>query len=355
MSVLDREGRQLGPDEVRFIEQLPKAELHIHLEGAVRPATLLELGRRHGIAYPFHDADAARDWYRFRDFPHFIEIFIAVCDALLTSEDIERITYELGEDAHRQNIRYLEVIISPTSILRPRTRANPDVYWAGVTAAASRVQRDFGVIMRFHLDAVRTRLVEEVMAMARWAAERLDEGLVGFNLGGTEAGYPASLHQKAIAYAHDAGLGISLHAGETVGPESVWDALGAGAERIGHGVTSITDPALLEHLARERIVLEVSPSSNVCLGVVPSWPEHPIRRLADAGVLVTLNSDDPPMFDTDLNQEYRRLAAIHGFSCRELAELSLRAPRAAFLPAAEKQLLLDTFQAEIDRLLASLA
>lgn len=343
--------RQLAPAERAFIERLPKAELHVHLEGTVRPETLLELGRRHGITYPFQNALAARDWYRFRDFPHFIEVFMAVCDALLTSEDLERITYELGEDAHRQSIRYLEVIISPTTKGDPRGKGTPDVYWAGVTAGARRVARDFGVVMRFHIDGVRSRAPEHVMALARWAAERLDQGLVGFNLGGTEVNFPASRHREAIAYAHDAGLGISLHAGETVGPESVWDALEAGAQRIGHGVTSIDDPALVEHLVNEAIVLEVSPSSNVCLGVVSSWAEHPIRRLSDAGVLVTVNSDDPPMFDTDLTQEYLRLASVHGFSGRELAELSLRAMNAAFLPNSEKQALLSSFRDEIDQLL----
>lgn len=347
----DQTDRQLTLAERALIERLPKAELHVHLEGTVRPETLLELGRRHGIAYPFQNATAARDWYRFRDFPHFIEVFMAVCDALLTPEDLERITYELGEDAHRQNIRYLEVIISPTSIVRPRTKGTPDVYWPGVVAGAKRVERDFGVVMRFHIDGVRTRSTDEVMAIARWAVERRDEGLIGFNLGGAEVGFPASRHREAIAFARAAGLGISLHAGETVGPESVWDALEAGAQRIGHGVTSIDDPALVEHLVNEAVVLEVSPSSNVCLGVVPSWAEHPIRRLADAGVLVTVNSDDPPMFDTDLTQEYLRLASVHGFSSRELAELSLRALSAAFLPDSEKRALLGSFRDEIDRLL----
>lgn len=184
-------GRVLSPAEMTFIERLPKAELHVHLEGTVRPETLLELGRRHGISYPFENAAAARDWYRFRDFPHFIEVFMAVCDALVTPEDLERITYELGEDAHRQNIRYLEVIISPTSMLRPRTKGTPDVYWPGVRAGVERAARDFGIVMRFHLDGVRTRPAEEVMALARWAAERRSEGLIGFNLGGAEVGYPA--------------------------------------------------------------------------------------------------------------------------------------------------------------------
>lgn len=333
--------------ERAYIERMPKAELHVHLEGTVRPETLLDLDRRHGVPYPFSDPAGAREWYRFRDFPHFIQVFMAVCDALLTPEDFERVTYELGEDAHRQNLRYLEVTIAPTSPLKPRTTATPDVYWEGVRAGAARAWRDFGVRMQFLVDGVRSRDEETVMAIARWCVAHAGDGLIGFNLGGMEVGYPASRHAAALAYLRDAGLRISLHAGETVGPESVWDALRAGAERIGHGVTSVRDPALVRHLAGEGIVLEVSPTSNVCLGVAPSYAEHPFRTLHDAGVPVTVNSDDPPMFGTTLTGEYLVLAEHFGFTIDELAALSLRAVRSSFLPAPERDALAAGFDAEL--------
>lgn len=203
---------ELSPIERAFIQRMPKAELHVHLEGAVRPETVLELGRRHGLSYPFADAAGAREWYRFRDFPHFITVFISVCDALRTPEDLERAAYELGEDAHRQNIRYLEVIISPTSPLHPRTTATPDVYWEGVRAGAARALRDFGVRLQFMVDGVRTRDQETVLTIARWCGEHAGDGLIGFNLGGTEVGYPASLHAEAIECARASGLHISLRA-----------------------------------------------------------------------------------------------------------------------------------------------
>ena len=337
----------LSGAEQTFVERMPKAELHVHLEGSVRPGTLLELGARHGIAYPFSDASGARDWYRFRDFPHFIEVYVAICNALLTPEDIERVTYELGEDAARQRIRYLEVIMAPASPLNPRTPATPEVYWAGARSGATRVWRDFGVRMQFQVDGVRSRRAEDVMAVARWCAGHAGDGLIGFNLGGTELGHPASRHAAAIAYVRDAGLRVSLHAGETAGPESVWDALEAGAERIGHGVTSVGDPRLVEHLAKTGTVLEVSPTSNLRLGVAQSYAAHPIRALHDAGVAVTVNSDDPPMFGTTLTDEYLLLAEHLDFTLDELIDANLRAVRAAFLPDTERAGLGASFAAEI--------
>lgn len=340
----------LSDAERQFVERMPKAELHVHLEGSVRPETLLDLGARHGLHYPFGDAAGARDWYRFRDFPHFVQVYMAICDALRTPDDIERVTYELGEDAARQRIRYLEVIISPTSPLNPRTPATPDVYLAGARAGAARVLRDFGVRMQFQVDGVRSRTPDDVLAVASWCADHAGDGLIGFNLGGMERGYPASRHAAAIARARQAGLRVSLHAGETDGPASIWDALTAGAERIGHGVTSVADPRLVEHLVAERVVLEVSPTSNLRLGVAPSYVEHPFRALHDAGVPVTVNSDDPPMFGTTLTGEYLVLAEHQGFTLGELVDVNLRAVRAAFLPEEERTVLEEAFATELEAL-----
>jgi adenosine deaminase len=339
--------RELSASERAFIERMPKAELHVHLEGSVRPETLLELGLRHGVEYPFTDAASAREWYRFRDFPHFVEAYIAICNSLLTSEDFERITWELGETAHQQNIQYLDVTMSPTSPLYPRTSALPDVVLAGVRAGARQALADFGVRMQFILDPVRIRSTEEVMALAEWCVDNLGDGLVGFGLGGTEVGNPASRYREAITFARERGARISLHAGETVGPESIWDALETGAERIGHGVTSVQDPRLVQHLADEGITLEVSPTSNLCLGVAPSYVEHPFRALYDAGVQVTINSDDPPMFNATLTGEYLALATECDFTIDELAGLTLRAADAAFLPDTERAVMVERFERDL--------
>jgi adenosine deaminase len=340
----------LNEAEREVIRRMPKAELHVHLEGSVRPETLLDLGPKHGVSYPFTDVAGAREWFRFRDFPHFIEVYVAICNCLLDVEDYDRVTYELAEDAARQNIRYLEVTIAPASLIEPRNIATPDIVIAGCRLGAQRALDELGVRMQFILDAVRSRPVAHVAALAEWAIANQGDGLVGLGLGGQEVGYPASLHAAAIHDARERGVRISLHAGETVGPESVWDALEVGSERIGHGVTSIEDPALVRHLAERGIVLEVSPTSNICLGVAPSYAEHPFRALYDAGVTLTVNTDDPPMFGATLTGEYLVLAEHAGFSLDELIEIDLNAVRAAFLPDADRAALLAEFESEIDSL-----
>jgi adenosine deaminase len=342
--------RVLSESERVFIERMPKAELHVHLEGSAHPETVLDLGRKHGVTYPFDDVAGAREWFRFRDFPHFIEVYVAVCNSLLEPEDFERVTFELAQDARRQNIRYLEVTVAPVSPLAPRTSALPEVVLSGCRAGARRAAAELDVRLQFIVDAVRSRPAEHVMAIAEWTVANLGDGLVGFGLGGMEAGYPASLHAAAIALVRAGGGRVSLHAGETVGPESVWDALAAGSERIGHGVTSVADPRLVAHLVERQVVLEVSPTSNVRLGVAPSMAAHPFRDLYEAGVQVTVNSDDPPMFDTSLTNEYLTLAEQHDFTVDQLADLSLRAVHAAFLPDAERAALAAAFAAEIDAL-----
>jgi adenosine deaminase len=339
--------REVSAAERERIERMPKAELHVHLEGSIRPETVLDLGRRHGIEYPFTDAASAREWFHFRDFPHFIEVYVGICNALLTVEDYERVTYELAEDAHRQNIHYLEVTFAPVSPLNPRTTALPELVLAGMRAGARQAQDDFGVHMQFIVDAVRSRPREDVMAIAEWAVENLGDGLIGLGLGGSEVGYPASIHRDALRFAAERGVRIALHAGETVGPESIWDALECGSERIGHGVTAIHDPELVRHLAERGTILEVSPTSNICLGVARSYETHPFRALYDAGVQVTVNSDDPPMFDTSLTNEYIALATYCDFSVEQLFDLSLRAVHAAFLPAEERSALAERFVAEM--------
>jgi adenosine deaminase len=311
---------------------------------------LLDLGPKHGVAYPFSDADGAREWFRFRDFPHFIEVYVAICNCLLDVDDYDRVTYELAQEARRQNIRYLEVTIAPASLIEPRNSATPDVVIAGCRAGARRALADLGVRIQFILDAVRSRPVEHVIALAEWTAENQGDGLVGLGLGGQEVGYPAMLHEVAIRYARERGVRVSLHAGETVGPESVWDALEAGSERIGHGVTCVHDPVLVRHLAERGVVLEVSPTSNLCLGVAPSYAAHPFRALHDAGVTLTVNSDDPPMFGATLTGEYLALAEHCNFTLDELVGFNLNAVRAAFLSDSERAALLAEFESEIEML-----
>jgi adenosine deaminase len=340
----------LTPEAREFIRRMPKAELHVHLEGSVYPETLLQLARKHRRTLPIESVDGARDWFKFRDFPHFVEIYIEICNCLIDEEDYEFVTIETARRAHAQNLRYMEVTFSPVSILNPRTPAVPDVVIKGLRSGAEVAAREFDVDMQFILDPVRGRSPDEVMAAARWWGDNAGDRLIGFGLGGVELGNPPSRYADALRYVRDAGARISLHAGETDGPHSVRDALEHGAERIGHGVRSIEEPGLVAELAEREVVLEISPTSNIRLGVYEHYDRHPFRKLADAGVKTTVNSDDPPMFDTTLTRELEVLVEHFGYEPNELVALTLRAIDAAFLPEARKQALRADYEAEIERL-----
>lgn len=344
------ERRELSPGEAAFIAEMPKAELHVHLEGSIYPETLLRLARKHGRELPFSDVAGAREWFQFRDFPHFVEVYVEICQNLRDEEDYVMVTTEMAKRAAEENIRYLEVTYAPASLLNPRTPGEPDMVIEGLREGARIARDEHDVVMQFIMDPVRGRTAEEVMALAHWFDRNVGDGLVGFGLGGIEVGNPASRYREAFELARSAGGRISIHAGETVGPESVWDALETGAERIGHGVRSIEDPCLVEELVEREMLLEVSPTSNVRLGVVPSIEQHPFRQLHDAGVLLTVNSDDPPMFETTLTAEYMTLASVFGYTVHDLVELSMRAVDHAFLPDAERQRLRVEFLAEVSAL-----
>ncbi len=329
-----------------FIARMPKAELHIHLEGSVRPATLLALARRNGIALPAANEAELRDFYRFRDFDHFLAVYDLICESIRTPDDLTLMTYELGASAAEQQIRYMEVTFTTCGRLR---RGLPlDDQLAGIRAGAHQAEREFGVRMRFIPDVVAENTVEEAWTLARWAVARQGDGICALGLAGKEVGREAAALAPVFTYARDAGLPRTLHAGETVGPESIWDALTTlHADRIGHGVRVVEDPKLLELLYAMQVPLEVCPTSNIRLGLYPDLGAHPFYTLWKAGLFLTVNTDDPPMFNTTLADEYRALAAVHGFTADEIKDLSLNAVRAAFLPAAEKRAMLDAFAAEM--------
>lgn len=340
----------LSESEREFIRRMPKAELHVHLEGSVYPETLLKLAEKHGSRLPFESAEQAREWFVFRDFPHFIEIYVEICNLLLDEEDYELISIDMAKRAAAQNLRYMEVTFAPVSILKPRTTALPDVVMSGLRSGAAIAQRDHGVDMQFILDPVRGRTPEEVLASAQWWTGNAGDRLIGFGLGGHELGNPASRFADAFELVRSAGAGVSLHAGETDGPTSVRDALETGADRIGHGVRAIEDRQLVEELAEAGILLEVSPTSNIQLGVFPGYDAHPFRELANAGVNLTVNSDDPPMFNTTLTREFEVLVEHFDYTIAELIDLSRNAIRGSFL-APERQRALETqFERESSQL-----
>jgi aminodeoxyfutalosine deaminase len=334
-----------------LIRQMPKVELHVHLEGSIRPATLLALARRDHVPLPAGDLDGLREFYRFTDFGHFLQVYFTISSCLKTPDDFGLIAYEFGADMARQHIRYAEVTFTPhTHVTNAGLRF--DEILAGLNAGRARAQADFSVEIAWVLDIVRDN-PDSRHQVANWAVAAMDRGVVGFGLGGSEAGHPPEGFADAFALAREAGLHSVPHAGEVAGPQSVWGAIRIlGAERIGHGVRSVEDRQLLDYLRERQIPLEICPTSNLCLGVYPTYEAHPIRRLVEEGIYVTVNSDDPPMFNTDLVHEYEMLADHLGFSAAELEQLSLNALRASFLPAPRKAALEREFLSEFSRLAA---
>ena len=285
----------------------PKIELHVHLEGTVRPETLLQIARRNGYELPVQTADELRALYRFRDFRHFIEMFELAAGALLRYDDFRRITVEYAEEAAAHGCVYIEAIFAP-GLWRG---ADPDELFNGYCDGAVEARERHGIEVRLTPDIPRVYSLEEAERSARLAVRYRARGVVGLGLGGLEAGHPPEPFARAFAIARDGGLGSVPHAGEHAGPESVRGALDAlHADRIRHGIRAADDPALVAELAARRVVLDVCPISNLRTGAVPSLEEHPLPRLLDAGVLCSVSTDDPAMFDTDLAREYETACSL---------------------------------------------
>ena len=288
-----------------FAAQLPKAELHLHLEGAVDAETLHELD-------PATPLEELRALYRYPDFNAFLKTFGAVVTRLARPEDYALVTHRLLERLAAQNVRYAEIIIAAGVVLWKKQEFGP------IFDAIHDAARGSPVKVRWILDAVRQFCVEPAWEVARLAAARQDRGVVAIGIGGSEERGPAEWFKDVFAFAKSAGLHLTAHAGESGGPESVWEALVLGAERIGHGIAAVRDPELLRHLRDRDIPLEISITSNLVTGVVARLEDHPIRALYDAGVPIVLNTDDPAMFGCTLTDEYRLAARAFGFSEREL-------------------------------------
>ncbi len=330
-----------------YIKAAPKAELHVHLEGSILPATLLTLAKRNDVTLPADTVAGLRDWFTFRDFPHFVDIYVAITRCLRNIEDYELIAYEFGAEMARQNVRYAEATFTPGT--HHHLGVPFDVYFSGLTQGRERARSDFGVEIAWIFDIVRENQepAHPEYTLSAAIAGRAD-GVVALGLGGYEAPHPAQRFATWFERARAAGLHSIPHAGETGGSERVWEAIRLlGAERIGHGVHAIEDPELVDYLREYRIPLEVCPTSNIRLGLYPDYSSHPFRRLHDAGVPVTINSDDPPLFNTTLNQEVALLAFPFGYSVEEIDEILLNGVRYSCLPADRKEKMLDEFKASM--------
>jgi aminodeoxyfutalosine deaminase len=318
-----------------FLRRLPKAELHLHLEGTIAPETLVELSRRHDPE-PLTLAQAEA-LYQYTDFTGFLMAFKAVSDRLRTPEDYELITYRMAEQLAAQGIVHAEVYVA-VGVIYFWGRSEFEPLFAGMERARLLAERDFGLSLFWIFDAVRHFGVEPAARVFRKAAEMRREypSIVGIGIGGDERRGPAELFRGLYSEARDAGLHLTVHAGEAVGPESIWGALNLGAERLGHALTAIEDPELVHVLAERQIPVEICMTSNLRTGCCARLQDHPVRRYFDSGLLVTLNSDDPAMFGSNLEGEFLLAHQEFGFTEEHLRELAANSIEASFLPAEQK-------------------
>jgi aminodeoxyfutalosine deaminase len=335
-----------------LIHAMPKVELHVHLEGSIRPETLLTLARRNHRSLPADTVEGLRQWYTFTNFPHFIEIYIQIASCLRTPDDIELIAREFLAGQAEQHIVHSEVTYTAYTQYRSSGMSFQDQL-AAINRARAWAAKELNTSMTLTIDIARHTSADEGLIVADWAIGGMGDGVTAFGLGGPEVGNPPEKFRAAFDRSRAAGLPSVPHAGETVGPESIWGALRAlGADRIGHGVRCLEDPALVSELRARQIPLEVCPTSNVCLKVAPGIAEHPLPRLLAEGLYVTLNSDDPPMFNTTLTDEYVVVANTFHFGVETVEQLALNALRVSFLPAETRVNLEKQFLAEFDRLRA---
>ena len=327
-------------DTVAWLAGLPKAELHLHLEGTVRPETLVVLSERND-ASPLTLAEA-RAIYVYADFQAFLMAFKAVSERLRTPDDYGLICYEMIRALAAQGCVHAEVYISWGILLRFKPELKIEAVMEAVESARVRGEREFGVSVLWLIDAVRHFGVDEAAVVFRLAAELKQRwpSIVGIGIGGDEARGPAGPFRELFAEARAAGLRLTAHAGESTGPESIWSALNIGAERIGHGLAAQHDADLLRILAERQVPIEINVTSNVRTGCCPAYDAHPLREYFEGGLMVTINSDDPPMFGSDLLGEYVKVQELFAFSLDEMREFAANSIEASFLGAERKLKLL---------------
>ncbi len=329
----------------RFILSLPKAELHLHLEGSISPSTLLELRQRHQM--PGASISEVEQLYRFHDFPGFLSSFKDVTGHLRTPEDYELITYRLMETLKAQNILHAEVTVSVGVCLwRKQDFA---AIFEGLERGRRRGEKDFGVSLLWIFDAIRQFGGEKAQGVVDLAIQFHDRNVIAFGIGGDEGAGPPELFADVYARAAEHGLHLTAHAGESAGPESIWGALNLKSERIGHGLTAGQDPELIEELAERQIPLEICITSNLRTGCCADIAQHPVRSYFDQGLMLTLNSDDPAMFQSSLVHEYALAQEAFGFTNEHLRELARNSFEASFLPPEKKIEFLNLFDAAISR------
>jgi adenosine deaminase len=337
------------------LRQLPKAELHCHLDGSLRPETLLDLAREYRIPMPKQTAEEMAEVMRADDaqsLEDYLRLFDVTVSVMQTADALERIAYELVEDAVEDGVRYIEVRNAPIlNVVRGLTLVEAV---EAPLRGLRRAENDFGITSRFIIVAMRHFPAEHSLEMAKLAVEFKNDGVVAFDLAGGEKGNPASLHAAAFRYAREHNLAVTVHAGEGDGAESIRQAVHiCGANRIGHGTRLIEDPDLTQYVNDRRIALEVCLTSNVQTRVAESYATHPFREYFDRGLNVTLNTDNRLMSATTLTDEYVHAAEHLGFTMDELAGIALNGFESAFLPWEERLMLIEEVSDKIDDMIGS--
>ncbi len=331
----------VNPD---FVRKMPKVELHVHLEGSIRPETVLKLAERNGVRLPADTVEGLREWYRFRDFPHFVQVYVAVSKCIKSADDIELIAREFLQGQAEQNVLHSEVTYTASTIEKFNGISWPDQL-AALNRAREYGERELGVTMNLIIDIVRGDTTERALEVAKWAVSAHGNGVCALGLAGEEGRGTSNGYKPAFDYAHANDLPIVPHAGETQGAWSVRECMeDTKATRIGHGVRSTEDPELIRDLKARNITLEVCPSSNICLNVFPSLADHTLPQLIEAGISVTINSDDPPMFGTTLTEEFLRVSEAFQLGEDDLRQLSLNAARAALVSEERKHELVERIE-----------
>ncbi len=332
-----------------LLRRLPKAELHCHLDGSVRPQTLIELGAEYGVGMPRQDAESLREYMLVRDARHledYLERFEVTLSVMQHEAALERVAYELAEDAAKEGVRYIEVRYAP--ILNVREGLSLDAAVDAPLRGLARAERDHGITGRVIVCAIRNMDPRLSLELAHLAVAHRRNGVVGFDLAGGERGYPAVDHARAFAHAQAHDLACTCHAGEGDGADSVRQALHeCGAQRLGHATRLIEDPELMDYVGEERIPLEICLTSNVQTRVAASYDAHPFREYYDRGLNVVLNTDNRLMSGVNLTDEYVAAAEHLDFSFDELSRVALNGFESAFLPEDERRRLVERARADI--------
>ncbi len=336
-------------DAIAAIRALPKVELHVHVLGSIRPSTLLEIINEDDINSPYNTEMDLVNRFQYTDFVNFISVYMEIIKYITDGRHFERITYEMLENCASCNTQYVELSFSPMDHIKQ------GIDFVSIACAINRgikrANEEFGILTNIRVDLVRDSTIEQAMNILD-SIEAHSQNIISIDIGGNESAHSPKPFAPVYKRAREMGLHLVAHAGEAAGPDSIWDALRhLNVERIGHGVTAREDPSLMEYLKRERIAIEMCPVSNLRTGVVSSMRDHPIRDFFDKGLFVNVNSDDPSLFHTDLNNEYIQLHKHLGFTLPELFQISLNGVDAAFVNLRRKTQLRTLFIREYDSIL----